>query len=357
MSLPSSEPTIVAVIPLYNGARFIEQAVRSVLDQTRPPDECVVVDDGSRDDGPTIVARMAETLPITLLRKPNGGQSSARNYGVARSRSTLIAFLDQDDAWYPDHLRSLLGPFQARQGDATLGWSYADLDEGDETGHLLTRHFLRTRTAKHPKTNVEDCLRDDMFVLPSASLIARHAFEAVGGFDERLSGYEDDDLFTRLLDRGFDNVFIDESLSLWRIYAHSTTLSPLMVRSRMIYCRKALELYGARPARNGETLASAAIAPRFTKALFGEFGRSGRRGDDAGMDAALDQLRDLMVPNLRALPAVATRLAVLAFRYKPLGRLATQGRFGIARRILRMPVDHRAAALQAEADRPRGQPS
>ena len=79
-----------------------------------------------------------------------------------------------------------------------------------------------------------------MFVLPSASLISRKAFQAVGGFDESLSGYEDDDLFLRLFRAGYDNAFIDSALSRWRIYPTSTSYSPRMVASRMTFARKLL---------------------------------------------------------------------------------------------------------------------
>ena len=91
-----SELPIVAIIPLYNGSKFIEQAVRSVLAQTVQPTEFLVVDDGSTDNAPAIVERLAkENSRITLLKKPNGGQSSARNFGVANSKSSPIALLDQ----------------------------------------------------------------------------------------------------------------------------------------------------------------------------------------------------------------------------------------------------------------------
>ncbi len=97
--------SIAAIIPLYNGARWIEQAVRSVLAQTRMPDELIIVDDGSTDDGPVIVEELAAQHPsIALLRKSNGGQSAARNFAVAHCKSALIALLDQDDIWYPNHL-------------------------------------------------------------------------------------------------------------------------------------------------------------------------------------------------------------------------------------------------------------
>src|SRR5713226_3282985 len=90
--------SIVAIIPLYNGAKWIEGAIRSVFAQTLQPDEFIVVDDGSTDCGAgvAIVERLAQERPITLLRKSNGRQSAARNFGVAHSASALIALLDQD---------------------------------------------------------------------------------------------------------------------------------------------------------------------------------------------------------------------------------------------------------------------
>lgn len=223
--------TVAAIIPMYNGARFIETAINSILAQTRMPDEVIVVDDGSTDKGPDLVEKLSEKAPIRLLRKSNGGQSSARNFGVSQSSSTLIALLDQDDIWYPKHLSVLIEPFD-ETGNRDLGWSYSNLDKGDESGSLLTPSFLHTRSARHPKTSLRDCVADDMFVLPSASLISRAAFEAVGGFDEALSGYEDDDLFLRIFMAGYPHIFIDTPLSMWRIYGSSTTSTPLMTRSR-----------------------------------------------------------------------------------------------------------------------------
>ena len=76
-----------------------------------------------------------------------------------------------------------------------LPWMTSDLDEIDEDGYLVARSYLGKLGTAHPKRHVYDCIRQDMFILPSASLILREAFLSVGGFDERLCGYEDDDLF------------------------------------------------------------------------------------------------------------------------------------------------------------------
>jgi glycosyltransferase involved in cell wall biosynthesis len=233
---------ITAVIPLYNGAPYIEEALRSVLRQSLAPAEIIVVDDGSTDDGAAIVERLAAQHPIRLLRKENGGQSSARNYGVAHAGGDFIALLDQDDAWYPNHLEELAKPFVERRA-RELGWVYSDLDEIDEQGRLIVNSLLSRFATEHPKRDLFSCLREDMYVLPSASLISRKAFEAVGGFDEQLSGYEDDDLFLRMFRLGFDNVFIGEPLSKWRIYPTSSSYSFRMGRSRVNYARKLWQMF------------------------------------------------------------------------------------------------------------------
>src|SRR5690348_9114074 len=102
-------PRIAAIVPLFNGAKYIELAIRSILEQTHARHEIIVVDDGSTDNGAEIVRRIE--CPITVLTKENGGQSSARNLGVKHATSDLIAFLDQDDIWYPHHLEALAKPF------------------------------------------------------------------------------------------------------------------------------------------------------------------------------------------------------------------------------------------------------
>ena len=111
------------IIPLYNGSKYIETALRSVLTQTFPPKEIIIIDDGSTDNGVDVVKAMAERHPIMVLSKPNGGQSSARNLGVTHSTGEFIALLDQDDSWYPQHLEELIRPFLEPSAGPELGWS------------------------------------------------------------------------------------------------------------------------------------------------------------------------------------------------------------------------------------------
>ena len=107
----------------------------------------------------------------------------------------LLAFLDQDDLWYPRHLAALSPSFGS---DPELGWAYSDFDEIDGDGRLITRQFIAAHQMNHPKTTLHQILGSDLMVLPSASVLRRSAYLAVGGFDVELSGYEDDELFLRM---------------------------------------------------------------------------------------------------------------------------------------------------------------
>jgi glycosyltransferase involved in cell wall biosynthesis len=293
----NADVSIAAVIPLYNGAKFIELAIRSVLSQTLQPDELIVVDDGSTDEGPSIVERLANENPlIRLLHKPNGGQSSARNFGVRHAKNNLIALLDQDDVWYAHHLERLAGPFRQRRG-IPLGWVYSDLDEIDETGGLISRRLLRILGKNQANTTLEQCLKENMFILPSASLIDREAFEKVGGFDERLSGYEDDDLFLRLFRAGYDNIFIDEPLSQWRIHRASSSHTARMGISGIAYSQKLLGNFHDVKAFHGDFVHKC-IAPRFVKTMLAEYYRAVNRKDFATAQLAIDSIAALM-PYLR----------------------------------------------------------
>jgi glycosyltransferase involved in cell wall biosynthesis len=257
--------TIAAIIPLYNGAAFIEAAIRSVLGQDRAADELIVVDDGSTDDGAEIVRRLAREFPvIKLVTKANGGQGSARNSGVASSGADLVAFLDQDDEWYPHHLRILEQPF-SEPASIPLGWVYSNLDTIDASGRMIDNSVLDTfKSNAHPKQSIFSCLGQDMFVLPGASLISHSAFDKVGGFDEQFVGYEDDDLFLRLFAAGFRNVYINQALTKWRLHAASTSFSEKMAISRVRYFSK-LTANFPDEIETMRFYARDYIAPRFTK--------------------------------------------------------------------------------------------
>jgi hypothetical protein len=125
-----------------------------------------------------------------------------------------------------------------------------------------------------------------MFVLPSASLILRDAFDAVGGFDESLIGYEDDDLFLRLFAAGYDNVYLPERLHRWRIANDSCSYSPLMARSRIAYAKKLI--------RNYPEYARDHLVPRFVPQVLGECSRAARNSDGAALRSHLRSLETFL---------------------------------------------------------------
>jgi glycosyltransferase involved in cell wall biosynthesis len=330
-----NELNISVVIPLYNGARFIAGALESVLRQSLRPAEIIVVDDGSTDDGSAIVETMAASHPIVLLRKANGGQSSARNMGIAHCHSELIALLDQDDEWYPNHLEELIKPFRVPHVPE-LGWVYSNLDEVDEDGHMVFRSCLHSQDVQHPKRDLFGCLATDMFVLPSASLVSRKAFVSAGGFDESLSGYEDDDLFLRLFRAGFDNEYIDQSLTRWRIYLSSSSYSQRMSQSRMTYLRKLMAQFPNNPERD-RFLTRDYLAPRFFPMVLREYTRAVRVGSAEQIRSAWDDLR--FVSGLhRAKVRLFMRLLLPVLRFSILARpllQTAQAVRPVLRRLLR----------------------
>ena len=310
---------ITAIIPLYNGAEFIKEAVESVLAQILPAETIMVVNDGSTDNGPDIVAALAREHPdILLLHKANGGQSSARNLGIAQAETPLIALLDQDDIWYPHHLRELVKPFRDEH-HPPLGWVYSNLDEIDRNGAMVTRSCIHQTGTEHPKRSLRGCLERDMFVVPTATLVSRAAVLAVGGFDETLIGYEDDDLFLRLFRHGYENVWLDEALAKWRIFPGSTSWSPKMRRSRMIYMRKLMETFppGEPP---GDAYWRTLLGPRFFPMLVMEYLRAARTGSP---EAIRDTAGDLafLLPYLPRRTRLGLMAALPAMRHGAGGRL------------------------------------
>lgn len=318
--------TVAAIIPLYNGAGFIRESLGSVLAQTQAADEVIVVDDGSSDDGPAIVREIAQKAPVTLLSKPNGGQSSARNFGMRHSKSSHVALLDQDDVWYDDHLAGLTRPFR-EAAVRNLAFAYSNLDRIDRQGRIVAQRFLDDMHAPQPKRTLQDCIGRDMYVLPSASLMDRAAVLSVGGFDENLIGYEDDDLFVRLFVAGFGHAYVAESLGKWRIHAGSTTYTRKMARSRLYYMNKLIETF-REPDINVDWVRDV-IAPRFFFILFGDVMRLVALRDREGATLAWGDLKEV-VPHLQH-----HRRRRMERVEKAVDWLLPRGHFGLARRFLR----------------------
>lgn len=235
--------TITAIVPVYNGAAYVAEAIRSVLAQDRPVSELILVDDGSTDDSAAVVAAAIEahTGPerLVLIRQDNAGQSAARNTAVAQATGELLAFLDQDDRWHADHLRRLAAPLDDRPG---LGVSYGDFDEIDAAGLVVVRSFIATYRIPHPRTSVVDFIGSDTMMLPTAAVVRATAYRDVGGFDPALIGYEDDDLWIRLFRAGWGFRFVPRSTAVFRIHGGSSSFRASFRESRVRFFTKVSSL-------------------------------------------------------------------------------------------------------------------
>ena len=189
--------SLAAVIPTYNRAAFLGRAIESVLTQQRPPDELIVVDDGSTDDTCDLVAEYGNE--VTLIKKANGGVSSARNLGVVGSRSDYVAFLDSDDVWDQGHLASLETALIETSGSAGLYFSDLRLAPSRHGGTIW--HWADFSVSD--KYVIQGNGRSWAFLWPQpmtiqASLVRRDLYLAVGGCNEVLTCLEDTHLFFKL---------------------------------------------------------------------------------------------------------------------------------------------------------------
>lgn len=203
---------VTAVIPVHNGQRFVADSVRSVLGQTQPVHECLVVDDGSTDE--TVAALRDFGTPVRVIRQPHQGVAAARNAGIRAATGEYVAFLDADDVWLPTKIERQL---------AVLG--AADSPSGAYTGYVIAAADLRPRrivvhSHRGPFPPVELALLVEAPGLGFSftALVRRAAAQEVGGFDERLSTSADIDFAWRLHRRG-GLVGVTEPLAIHRRHA------------------------------------------------------------------------------------------------------------------------------------------
>lgn len=232
-------PTVSAVVTTYNYARFLPDALDSVLGQSHRELEIVVIDDGSTDDTGDVVSRYADR-GVRYVRRPHGGAGRARNAGLEVTSAPLVAFLDADDAWLPDRVEAGLAHL-ARHPELALVAAHAYAC--DEQLRPTAVVPAATREKGHM---LEQLLVDNVVLNPSSVLVRRQALEAAGGFSEIPFG-EDWDTWIEIAKR-FPIGFIDRPLALVR--RHSGSVSPRRGRVRVDVNREIVErhLSAYRPA-------------------------------------------------------------------------------------------------------------
>jgi GT2 family glycosyltransferase/predicted O-methyltransferase YrrM len=189
---------VSVIIPVYNGARYLAECVASVVSQTLPPVEVIIVDDASTDDTPSIIAALAaQDARIQAIRQPErGGAGAARNRGLAAASGDAIAFIDADDVWLPDKLR-----FQADHLKA-----YPNLKNG--IIFSMMQRFISPDTPPDVRARLLDDPQPLDGYVPGTMLAMRGVFEQVGMFDPSLPTGEFIDWLMRARRRGVPEAMI-----------------------------------------------------------------------------------------------------------------------------------------------------
>jgi len=192
---------ITTVIPVRNRIKFIARALESVHAQTHQPAEIIVVDDASTDGTTNFL--MEQTKQTTNLKvialEQNIGAAEARNIGIRHAKGDLIAFLDSDDAWYPQKLEKQIAEFR--------------LDDSVIAVFSGSRVVYSDHSFSHipaPEVTLTDLFYSNALSTTSSALISKNALVQVGGFDRSLPSCQDWDLFIRLAEIGKIRVVQEE---------------------------------------------------------------------------------------------------------------------------------------------------
>lgn len=209
-------PAVSIVMPAYNAAPFIEEAVRSVIAQDFTDWELLIVEDGSTDETPAIATRLAAGDPrVTLLRNPRKGVSAARNTGVEAARGRYIGFLDADDTLDPG---SIAARAEALDADPTLNLVHSVVRRTDEEGRDLGRFGAQ-----------RDITFSDMWRNPIHinTLLGRSDVIKTFTFDETIANGEDWLMLARMLRSGLCSRHVPNSAATWRMQPNSTTFNAM----------------------------------------------------------------------------------------------------------------------------------
>ena len=226
--------SISVVIPAYNASRFLRETLESVLQQTLPADEVLVIDDGSTDDTAAIAASFGP--PVRVISRQNAKLAATRNFGVKEAKSEWIAFIDADDLWLPHKLERQMEEL-SRHPEADLCYTGRVLliQQGDTTrlGNVIE---------VPPAENIREALYVNTTFLSSSVVIRRSAFLAIGGHDVNFKWVEDWETWLRLLHAGTKFAACREPLVQYRVHPQSVSHNaiPSLAEAKLVYRRHVL---------------------------------------------------------------------------------------------------------------------
>jgi GT2 family glycosyltransferase len=277
-----AETDIVVVVPAFKAGSTIDAALASVASQTVAPCEVVVVDDASPDDTADRAARWATVLPVHVYRqRANGGPAAARIRAIDESSAPLIALLDADDVWFPDHLEMLQSAWHATHGLISADAYYW------APGRGIGERARERQRVPAPSEQLHAIVRSN-FVF-GATLFSRDAYAAVGGFRPAFTGAEDWDLWIRLVRAGVPVVPVSVPTMLYRISPEGLTSQ---THIRAAYAAM-LEASAHEAASDDERVIAEATAQRLRARHHLELAQAAaRRGDRGALRAEARRARD-----------------------------------------------------------------
>ena len=209
------EPLVSVVIPTYNNAGLVGEAVESVLAQTYRRKEIIVVDDGSTDGTAARLEKFGSMM--TLIRQEHLGPPAARNAGIRKCSGELVGFLDSDDLWMPEKLERCVPMFEKSPGAGVVYTALRihEIDTGQR--YRLPQYSLSGSIAR-------DLFLECRGVNTSTLLVRRSCFDVVGLFDEELFRAQDWDLMVRLAE-AFEYVHVPEVLTERRLHRGSLSVT------------------------------------------------------------------------------------------------------------------------------------
>src|SRR5690554_967859 len=208
MELQNPNPLISVVIPTYNRADFLKEAIDSVLAQTYPNFEILVVDDGSTDNTRDILKEYSQEPRFRYFYQKNQGQSVARNYALSEARGDFVCFLDSDNRWLPYKLEVSL---QAFRDHPDVSIVYGDIITINEKGQEVSRQNMRRYSGR-----ITPYLFQDNCVSMNTSMTRRQCFNEMGGLEVGRRAADDYELWLRFSAR-YKFLYIREFLAEYRV--------------------------------------------------------------------------------------------------------------------------------------------
>lgn len=191
----SDVPAVSIILPTYNRAYCIRRAIDSVLNQTFTDFELILIDDGSTDDTRAIVESYDDPRLVHIHNEDNEGQTKRLNDGLRLARADLVAFQDSDDEWLPTKLEKQVAAMRAQPPE--VGLVYVDKWRFEPEREKF--HWKSPTNMPEDGIIFEKALDEQVYNIgPQSVLIRRECFDKVGPFDERLTNFNDWDMFVRI---------------------------------------------------------------------------------------------------------------------------------------------------------------